>query len=243
MIVDSHTHADESPALGWIDPPEAMLRLMDEAAIDRAVIMTYVDAQDEGPLRYIHDAVARYPDRLLGYARLHPGAPEAGRLLSWAVRELGFRGLKLHPVSSLAHPADAATVSLIRQAAALGVPALFHCGDEPFTTPLELEHAAAAVPEAAIIFGHMGGYFHVRDAIEVARRRPNVYLETSVMPRPALIRAAVDALGPERVLFASDGPGCDPRLEVHKVVRADLTERERELVLSESILRVWERGR
>jgi hypothetical protein len=243
MIIDSHTHADETPGLGWIDPPEAMLRLMDEAGIDRAVIMTYVDARDEGPLRYIHDAVLRHPDRLLGYARLDPGSPRAASLLSWAVRDLGFRGLKLHPVSTLGHPADAATAELIRGAASLGVPTLFHCGDEPFTTPLELEHAAAAVPKAAIILGHMGGYFHVRDAIEVARRRPNVYLETSVMPRPALIRAALDALGPERVLFASDGPGCDPRLEVHKVSRAGLSDPERELLLAANILRIWETGR
>jgi predicted TIM-barrel fold metal-dependent hydrolase len=239
MIIDSHTHADEAPGLGWIDPPETMLRLMDEAGIERAVIMTYVDARDEGPLRYIHDAVQRRPDRLVGYARLDPGAPDAARLLWWAVRDLGFRGLKLHPVSTLAHPADHPTTALLRQASGLGVPALFHGGDEPFTTPLELEHAAAAVPEASIIFGHMGGYLHAGDAIEVARRRPNVYLETSVMPRPGLIRRAVTELGPERVLFASDGPGCDPRLEVHKVSRAGLSERERELVFSANILRLW----
>jgi uncharacterized protein len=155
------------------------------------------------------------------------------------VRDLGFRGLKLHPVSTLAHPADPPTTALLRQAAGLGVPALFHCGDGPFTTPLELEHAAAGVPEASTIFGHMGGYFHVADAIEVARRRPNAYLKTSVMPRPDLVRRAVTDLGPERVLFASDGPGCDPRLEVHKVSRASLSERERELVFSANVLRLW----
>jgi uncharacterized protein len=239
MIIDSHTHADEAPALGWIDPPEALLRLMDEAGIDKAVVMTYVDARDQAPIDYISRAVARHPDRLIGYARIHPGSERAEELLELAVRDRGFKGLKLHPVSNLAHPADQATHRLMRKAAELHVPVLFHCGDEPYTTPFELEYSAAAVPDAAVIFGHMGGYFHADQAIQVARRRPNVYLETSAMPRPTMIRQAIDAVGADRVLFASDGPGCDPRLEVYKVERAGVSERERELLFSENILRLW----
>jgi predicted TIM-barrel fold metal-dependent hydrolase len=243
MIIDSHTHADEAPTSGWLDPPEAMLKLMDEAGIDKAVIMTYVDARDEEPIDYISDSVARYPDRLVGYARIHPAAGRAEELLEMAVTGRGFQGLKLHPVSNLSHPADEATHRIVRKAAGLRVPVLFHCGDEPYTTPFELEHCAVAVPEAAVIFGHMGGYFHCGQAIQVAERRPNVYLETSAMPRPAMIRQAIDTVGAERVLFASDGPGCDPRLEIYKVERAGLSERERELIFSENILRLWAEGR
>ncbi len=40
MIIDSHVHVDEVKPLGWIDPPEVMLRLLDEVGIDRAIIMT-----------------------------------------------------------------------------------------------------------------------------------------------------------------------------------------------------------
>ena len=44
MIIDSHTHVDEVEAWGWIDPPEVLLPLLDEAGIDQAIIMTYRDA-------------------------------------------------------------------------------------------------------------------------------------------------------------------------------------------------------
>jgi len=243
-IIDSHTHVDEVGA--WRDPPEAILRLMDEAGIERAVIMTYRDApaassrsESLAPLEYIREALERYPDRLIGYARINPRAgTEADDLLIRAVRAQGMRGLKLHPVAYRALPDGPDTLRMLRLAAALGVPALFHCGDEEFTLPLQIERAAAACPETTIILGHMGGYFHVDDAIAAAERRPNLLLETSAMPYPAKIAEAVRRIGAGRVLYASDGPGCDPTLEVEKVRLAGLSASEEELVFHANIERL-----
>jgi predicted TIM-barrel fold metal-dependent hydrolase len=50
------------------------------------------------------------------------------------------------------------------------------------TTPLAVARAAAACPEATIILGHMGGYFHVDEAIEVAEECENV-LAADAEPR------------------------------------------------------------
>ena len=241
MIIDSHVHVDEVQPLGWVDPPETILQLMDEAGIAKAVVMTYTDVPglNERALEYTAEVVARFPDRLDGYARMHPWyGQRAIELFERAIKEYGLRGLKLHPVSTIAHPADEATLKLIRKASELGVPTLYHCGDEPLTTPYELEYSVIACPDADIIFGHMGGYFHVSQAIQVASRHPNVYLDTSAMPYPAWIRRAIDQIGPERVLFASDGPGCDPRLEVYKVRRAGLTAAEETLVFETNIRRL-----
>lgn len=241
MIIDSHTHVDESPALGWFDPPETIVGLLDEAAISRAVIMSYRDAPgpEEGALEYVAKAVQRYPDRLLAYARMNPRfGDEAVELFDRAIREYKMRGLKLHPVTYVMHPASEPTLNLIRHAARLDVPTLFHCGDEEFTMPLQIAEAAALVPEATIILGHMGGYFHAKDAIRVAKRHPNLILETSAMPYPRMIKEAVDALGAERILFASDGPGCAPSIEVEKVRRAGLTEEQEALLFSGNIERL-----
>lgn len=243
MIIDSHVHVDEVPQLGWMDPPEAILTLMDEAGIEKAIIMTYVDTPGVNPhaLEYIANIVKRFSSRFWGYARMHPWyGDRAIELFEHAVKDLGLRGLKLHPVSSLGHPAMESTLALIRKAADLGVPVLYHSGDEAFCTPYEIEFSARAVPKANVIMGHMGGYFHVAEAVQVAARQPNLYLDTSAMPYPAWVRRAIDAIGPERVLFASDGPGCDPRLEVHKVKRAGLTSAEEALVFSGNILRLLE---
>lgn len=241
MIVDSHVHVDEVPALGWMDPPETILTAMDEAGIDRAVIMTYTDllGLNAEALEYTVAAVQQYPDRLYGYVRLHPWYPEAMALLKDAWR-LGLKGLKLHPVSTLAHPGDSATVALIQSAGTFGFPVLFHCGDEPMTTPWEVAEAVRQCPDTPIILGHMGGYFHVDEAIAVAERYPNVYLDTSAMPYPQKIAEAVMRVGASRVLFASDGPGCSPRLELFKIDRAGLSAADRELVLHANIMRLLE---
>jgi predicted TIM-barrel fold metal-dependent hydrolase len=152
-------------------------------------------------------------------------------LFDRAIREYHLRGLKLHPISYLMHPMTPQTIALIEHAARLGVPTLFHCGDEEFTLPLQIAEVADAVPQAAIILGHMGGYFHVKDAIRVAKRHPNLILETSAMPYPAFVKQAVDEIGADRILFASDGPGCDPSIEVEKIRRAGLTPEDEEKLL------------
>ena len=217
------------------------MRRLDEAGIDRGVVMTIVDAPEVNPdaLELVAEACAAYPGRLDAFARIHPWYGDRSlALLDRALGELGFKGLKLHPVSTIAHPSGAETIRLIRRAAERFAPTLFHCGDEPLTTPLAVAHAAAACPEATIILGHMGGYVHVDEAIDVAERFPNLVLETSAMPYPEKIRSAVDRLGPERVLFASDGPACSPLLELEKIRLAGLDAGAERLVLGGNAERI-----
>lgn len=240
MIVDAHLHVDDIPALGWKLEAAHCVRRLDEAGIERGVIMTIVDAPEVNPdaIELVARACAEFPGRLQAFARIHPWYGEESLALLERAFELGFVGLKLHPVTTIAHPAGEDTLRLIRAAAAHGAPTLFHCGDEPLTTPLAIELAAEAVPEATIILGHMGGYLHVAEAIEVAERAGNVVLETSAMPFPHRIREAVERLGPERVIYASDGPACSPRIEVEKVRLAGLDPEAERLVLGENALRI-----
>jgi predicted TIM-barrel fold metal-dependent hydrolase len=243
-IIDSHTHVDESEALGWFDPPEKIVNLLDEANIKRAVIMTYCNAPvfRENAVEYIADAVKKFPDRLIGYVRLHPHAKSSAmNLLEEAVLDLSFKGLKFHPESVSTQPYHEACIALIRRAGELGVPTLFHCGDESMSLPLQIAKAAERCPDSKIILGHMGGYHHVEDALKVAEKYENIYLETSAMPYPDRIKEAVQRIGAERVLFASDGPGCNPDLEVKKVVHAGLDPKAYQLVMGESFQNILDR--
>ena len=244
MIIDAHTHIQEIKGSSWDSPPERLIKLMDRAGIEKSIVMTYSDmpGSSDELLRYVADAVNKYPGRLIGFARLNPCyGPLAEELLTLSITKLGMKGLKLHPVGYGLHPAKDLTINLIKKAAELNAPTLFHCGDEEYTLPLQIGEAAKRCPEATIILGHMGGYFHVQDAIRMAEKYPNIILETSAMPYPYLIREAVDRVGVKRVLFASDGPGCDPLLEKKKVEMANLTSEELKQVFTENIIRIIER--
>lgn len=237
MIIDMHMHIDDVPSLGWKMSAELCIEAMDAAGVDRAAVMTITDLPGLNPyaLELIEEACGRYPERLFGFLRLDPAhLDESLRLLPIAVREHGFRGLKLHPVSTLQPPGGAATIELIRLAGELGVPTLFHCGDEPLTTPLSIAPAAAACPDSVVILGHMGGYFHVDEAIEVAQQHPNVVLETSAMPYPDKICEAVERIGADRVVYGSDGPVSSPSLEIEKVRLAGLDAADERKVLGET---------
>jgi len=98
--------------------------------------------------------------------------------------------------------------------------------------PEEVAEAARLCPQATVIFGHMGGYFHCEAVLETARSLPNVLVDTSAIPYPRMIRRALEAFGAKRVLYASDGPGCLPALEVEKVRLAGLTPEEQVLVFA-----------
>src|SRR5256714_13468078 len=138
MIIDAHMHVDEIPALGWVLDAATCVQRLDEAGIERGVVMTIVDAPEVNPqaLELIAHACAAFPGRLEAFARIHPWyGDESLALLERALGEPAFKGLKLHPVTTIAHPAGADTLRLIHAAAADGAPTLFHCRDEPRPAP------------------------------------------------------------------------------------------------------------
>lgn len=245
MIIDSHTHVDEVEAWGWIDPPEVLLPLLAEAGIDQAIIMTYRDATgpDDPATHYIVNAVTRYPDRLIGYVRINPQTAGAMDALDQALGDYKLKGLKLHPVSYVGFPFGEATLRLMRRAAQYNAPVLFHTGDEALALPEEVAQAARLCPEATVIMAHLGGYYHHQAVLQAAHELPNVLVDTSASPYPWLIRRAVETIGAERVLFASDGPGCLPALEVEKVRLAGLLPEDEALVLAGNIQRILRRVR
>ena len=63
--------------------------------------------------------------------------------------------------------------------------------------------------------GHAHGVY-VDAALKVARRYPNIYLETSGTSMSVKIREAYDTVGHDRVLFGIDSPFHEPSVEIEK---------------------------
>jgi predicted TIM-barrel fold metal-dependent hydrolase len=240
MVIDAHAHADENEIWGWYDPPEKLIALMDEAGIDLSVVTSYSDEPGPSPgLRNLMRYVSRYPERLIGFPRIDPKFGRSSvELLERVIRENPLmKGLKLHPISNLVKPFAERCLELMRKAGELGVPVFSHCGDAVPALPLQIGKAAVMCPETTIIC-HLGGYFHAEEIIRVAENRPNLVLDTSSCPFPAAIRRAIEVLGPDRVVFASDNPAGDPISELGKIRMLGLPKPVEEKILWRNIARI-----
>src|SRR5207302_10527933 len=98
-------------------------------------------------------------------------------------------------------------------------------------------------PEISFIMAHLGSfasgnYAEHLAAIDVAKRYPNVYLETSSVVFFEFLELAARELPPEKILFGSDGPLVDSRVELFKVRLLKLPKEHEAKVLSGNILRL-----
>ncbi len=233
-VIDVHCHAGRGMHYGakpdtadpWttFNDPRWLLEQADAAGVDRCVIFPITNRTYERANEEIAEYVRRWPERFIGFAK-HDPVTEAGRierLLRREVEEFGLRGLKLHGIP---------TAEMLRTAAELELPVLVH---PPRVAPLV--EVARRWPAVNFILAHLGS-FASRDwrehlaAIRAARELPNLYLETSaVVFFPYLHRAARE-VPPEKLLFGSDGPLTDIRVEIHKIKLLQLPSSHEQLVL------------
>jgi hypothetical protein len=146
--------------------------------------------------------VAAAPERLAGFAFVDPRADAPERAARYWVAERGFRGLKLHGWVHRARLLSEGVQRVAAGAGRLGVPVLLHPGLEPGRAAaleaLTGEHAATR-----FIIPHLD-----EDALELAARRENVFLDTSgLCMTPTRLAWALRRAGPEKLIFGSDGPG------------------------------------
>jgi uncharacterized protein len=238
MIVDGHCHAGRGERLTapWntTAPLGAYLRRAHIAGIDRTVVFApfaddYAHANAE-----VATIVRRHPERLVGYACVHPRR-DAGRirqLIERAVRQWGFRGVKVHRLDA------PATREVCEAACAFGVPLLYDVAGRPEV----LEQAAPEFPDLTIVVPHLGSFAddwraHQR-LIDQLQRLPNVFADTSGVRRFDYLVQAVRRIGPNRLVFGSDGPWLHPALELAKIRLLGLPPDEEALVVGGNLRRI-----
>jgi len=234
-VIDCHVHAGHAPAL--VDPwsaiadPEEIVARNREAGIDKSVIFPISNDTFERANQEIADICGRYPGRFIGYAK-HDPVNEKGRIrqmLLHECRDLGLRGLKLH-----GHPG----AEILDVVAELGIPIIYH----PRRVAL-FDEIAKNYPTIDLILAHLGSDLsadwreHLA-AIEMARRHPNVYLDTGAVVLTRYIEQAIRELGAEKIIFGSDEPEVDCRLEIFKIRMLRLQKAQEEMILGGNLQRL-----
>ncbi len=237
-VIDAHCHAGRGINYAKNDPtsdpwttyndPKWTLSRAEEVGITQTIIFpinntTYRQANEE-----IASYVRRWPDKFIGFAK-HDSRTEAGKIremLRREVSELGLRGLKLHGVP---------TKEMVETAAELKIPILFH----PPNVSDSLE-VVQSYPEVSFILAHLGSFAsrnwaeHVR-AIEASKRLANLYLDTSSVVFFTYLERAARELPPEKLIFGSEGPLVDSRVELYKIRLLKLTKDKEQLILAGNI--------
>jgi predicted TIM-barrel fold metal-dependent hydrolase len=234
-IFDCEIYID-FPMMGKVYGLAEIQALMDEAGIDKAVVMPDVTYRPDN--KALADKVRGNP-RFVPCALINPHfGNQSVEELEIAVNEWGIRGLKVMPpkhgvmlVSKQLHP-------LMAKCAELGIPVSVH-SDGGYGHPLAIGALANAFPSVPVIMDHMGYRNWVREAIEAAKWASNIYLATTAVMEPLFIAMAIDALGVDRIVFGSNGPMVIPKMQVEVIKSLGLTPEEEEQIFYKTLARLY----
>ena len=194
--------------------------------------------------------VAAHPDRLAGVAAVDLRDPvRAVRELRRCVTELAFKALRVVPWLWGLPPNDRRYYPLFAECVELGVP---FCTQVGHTGPLRtsetgrpipyLDDVALDFPDLVVVAGHIG-YPWTEEMIALARKYPNVYIDTSAYKArryPAELVRYVQTDGRHKVLFGSNYPMIVPEKALEELHALVLDDEARELFLAGNARRVFD---
>ena len=217
--------------LGWDPPgtPEALAERwvteLDRNHVAKAALIASVPGDEDS----VAAAIARHPDRFVGFFALNAAAPDAPEKATRAFSQLGLRCACLFPAMHR-YKLDDERVARIFEIAGGHRGAIFaHCGyltieartrlglrsmlDLRSGDPLALATTCVRFPNVPVIVPHFGAGFF-REALMAADACPNIHFDTSssnawVRFVPGLtlgevFHRALSVVGPERLIFGSD---------------------------------------
>ena len=217
MIIDAHVHfgIPTRPAFGNAAAytSEDLLRNMDRAEIDMSLIMGIPHVYDND---YIIEQWKQHEDRFIPWAYIDPWRHAKPEQSIRELAEQGFRGIKLRAVGLRFHLSDHVLLDPILHACREnGLIVSMHTGDDAACTPFQLKEMAVAFPDLQFVLIHGGFRMLIEDAIQVAKDCPNVIIDQTAGSSWQL-RRALDELGAERILYGSDSPFMDTRVELKR---------------------------
>lgn len=186
--------------------------------VDSSTMAVAVNCSDEEVASYC----SQYPDRLIGFSSIHPDRYQPHRKLERAVKEFGMKGVKLYPHSGF-YPNDKRLNLVFQKCVEFDIPVMVHTGIKAvswqslkYNRPMYVDDIATNFPDLKIVMCH-GGYPWVEEFIVVAYSNPNIWVDITFLDyiektyrKDGLvedtIKRLVDLIGPERLVWGSEGP-------------------------------------
>ena len=247
LVWDMHGHL--SGVSGTAE--ERMSKLLmyaDRMGIDRLIVFMGLSwTADPTPERFRQEnddvlkAVKHSSGRAFGFVYLNPKYPnESVAEIDRCVRDGPMVGVKLWIARHCNHES---LDPICRRAAELKIPVLQHTYIRTIenlpgeSTPSDLAQLAGRHPEVQFIAAHVGNDWE--RGIRAIRATENVYAEICGSdPTAGMVEMAVRELGAQRVMYGSDYGGRSYASQLAKVHGADISDRDKRLILGGNIERV-----
>jgi predicted TIM-barrel fold metal-dependent hydrolase len=260
FIVDSHCHYGYCSNFYMPDvTPERMIRIMDKSRIKR-ICATHIVGLYTHNIEYALSEtlkiIKQYQGRLYGYAIYDPFlAKKSLELIAEHLSYNGFVGVKIHPAMH-EYPVDGEDYEpLWEYANEHRLVVLIHTWDatplntypyevvpaQTYAQPKLIDEIAERFPLIRFLLGHGGGhYYGQRQAIEMARKHDNVYIDICGEAKGfGVVEWFVRELGASKILYASDMNWLDPRGHIGRVLGANIEENEKELILYKNANKIF----
>ncbi|KAF0960384.1 amidohydrolase family protein [Rhodococcus sp. T7] len=257
MIIDAHTHmwpdAVAKRALAGSVPDlerrgdgtaNGLKKSMAAAGIDRSVCLAV--ANDGAAVDKANKFSGSLdPDYFIGFGSVHPELSAEENVES--LRRHGLKGVKIHPFFQK-YALDDPRMDRLFDAMQGEFAVIIHIGSistassEGVCSPSMLAELIRKFPRLDVIACHFGGYRQFQAAVDTVVGLP-VYLDTSWPPslaelNPADVRKAIEAHGPERIIFASDWPMADQGREIQAVRELGLPDSDVDNILGLNLARL-----
>lgn len=215
-----------------------------EAGIDHFIVQSVATTpkQVSSINNFITSSVKESGGRFTGLGTLHPDSEDIKADVEEII-SLGLRGVKLHP-DIQQFKIDDYRMLKIYELCEGKLPILMHTGDSRYdlSNPNRLMPILDIYENLTVIGAHFGGWSIWEEATHKLYSYKNFYVDCSsslYALTPEKAKELIMEYGSKRVLFGTDYPMWEPKEEIERFMKIDLTEEEREDILSGNAKRLF----
>ncbi len=213
--IDGHAHLYQNQSI------DTLIQQMDEYHIEKTIILPtnsprsfFSDIRKTN--EYLAEIVNKHPNRFIAFSDViikdAMSMYEAANELEYGVKELGLKGLKIHPCNLNLPADDYRLIPVLRKAAELNVPVIYHSfpwrvGFSDLSEPNKINKMIKVFPDITFILSHMGGV----KFMDVIRSGGMVDISMGLFEVVdvygiEIANKLLRKIGIDRLIFASDYP-------------------------------------
>ena len=182
-----------------------------------------------------------YPGKLISFGGIHPDCEDYKSELNH-IKELGLKGIKIHPDYQRVMIDDVRFMNIIEYASELGLVILTHAGidiglPEPVhCPPQKMRKVIDKIKPEKMIVAHYGGWKQWQEVYEYLAGE-NVYLDTAFTfdyIEKEMFLKILQKHGEDKILFATDSPWSHATRDIQAVNNMPLADSTKQKIFSEN---------